>query len=205
MQPLSETCSSWVFFITVHQSLKFPPWGFVKYYFRCYEVFLHAQLVLYLYICPLKTQITFFSLTRPRHHLQFYLITTCRGLLGSFSIILQSGYLYSFEFAIGVGYILSWHGFPQKAAWGLCLIFVQLLWQEIRVANRSYLCMPDFFTFIFFRKVTSTLPPVIKFVMMDTFAPRWDCSFRKEKENCAKNGEAKCTKGTSLMQRSDRC
>lgn len=82
LQPLSETCSSWVFFITVHQSLKFPPWGFVKYYFRCYEVFLHAQLVLYLYIRPLnvkETQITFFSFTRPRHHLQFYVITTCRA------------------------------------------------------------------------------------------------------------------------------
>lgn len=42
-------------------------------------------------------------------------------------------------------------------------------------------------------------------MMMHTFAPRWDCSFRKEKANCAKNEEAKCTKGTALMQRSDRC
>lgn len=154
--------------LTVHQSLKFPPWSFVKYYFRCYEVFLHAQLVLYIYIRPLnvkETQITFFSLTRPHHHLQFYLITTCHRFIGSFSIILQSVYLYRFEFAIVVDYILtptlhSWHHFLQKS----CLGFVPNI-STVTVAGQTALisACPNFFTFIFFRKVNSTLPPVDTF------------------------------------------
>lgn len=106
-------------------------------------------------------------------------------------------------------WICHWCGLHSQLTWvssESCLGFVPNI-SIVTVAGQTALisACPTFFTFIFFRKVTSTLPPVIKFVMMDTFAPRWDCSLRKEKENCAKNEEAKCTKGTSLMQRSDRC